>query len=106
MITMSDSNTIHTGDCLRHLAGLPAGCVDLAFADPPFNIGYEYDVYDDRQSRELIGGQLDAVQAGMVLLRRDHGADRVPDSAQRIEQRRTGRRASIHGAVFFISHHS
>jgi DNA modification methylase len=26
--------------------------VDLAFADPPFNIGYEYDVYDDRQSRE------------------------------------------------------
>jgi site-specific DNA-methyltransferase (adenine-specific) len=23
--------------------------VDLAFADPPFNIGYKYDVYDDRQ---------------------------------------------------------
>jgi DNA modification methylase len=44
-------NVIHTGDCLRHLAELPAGCVDLAFADPPFNIGYEYDVYDDRQSR-------------------------------------------------------
>jgi site-specific DNA-methyltransferase (adenine-specific) len=45
-------NTIFTGDCLRHLAALPAGCVDLAFADPPFNIGYEYDVYDDRQSRD------------------------------------------------------
>jgi len=44
-------NTILTGDCLRHLAELPAGCVDLAFADPPFNIGYEYDVYDDRQTR-------------------------------------------------------
>ena len=27
---------------------LEAGSVDLAFADPPFNIGYEYDVYDDR----------------------------------------------------------
>ena len=40
-----------TGDCLKHLAGLPAACVDLAFADPPFNIGYEYDVYDDRRSR-------------------------------------------------------
>ena len=24
---------------------------DCVFADPPFNIGYEYDVYDDRQSR-------------------------------------------------------
>ncbi|MBA4016534.1 MAG: site-specific DNA-methyltransferase [Pirellula sp.] len=32
--------------------GLPEGCVDLAFADPPFNIGYKYDVYDDRRERE------------------------------------------------------
>jgi site-specific DNA-methyltransferase (adenine-specific) len=43
---------ILTGDCLEHLASLPAGCVDLAFADPPFNIGYDYDVYNDRVSRE------------------------------------------------------
>jgi site-specific DNA-methyltransferase (adenine-specific) len=43
---------ILTGDCLKHLAALPAGCVDLAFADPPFNIGYEYDVYHDRRGRE------------------------------------------------------
>src|SRR5580700_7729222 len=45
-------NNILTGDCLRHLAGLSAGTVDLVFADPPFNIGYEYDVYDDRQKRD------------------------------------------------------
>jgi site-specific DNA-methyltransferase (adenine-specific) len=45
-------NDVLTGDCLRHLATLPAASVDLAFADPPFNIGYEYDVYDDRQSRD------------------------------------------------------
>ncbi|PHR96392.1 MAG: site-specific DNA-methyltransferase [Blastopirellula sp.] len=31
---------------------LPAGSVDLAFADPPFNIGYKYDVYDDRKSAD------------------------------------------------------
>ena len=31
---------------------LEAGTVDLAFADPPFNIGYDYDVYDDRQERD------------------------------------------------------
>lgn len=42
---------ILTGDCLRHLDQLPEGCVDLAFADPPFNIGYEYDVYQDRRGR-------------------------------------------------------
>jgi site-specific DNA-methyltransferase (adenine-specific) len=45
-------DTILTGDCLQHLAELPEGCVDLAFADPPFNIGYSYDVYDDRQDRD------------------------------------------------------
>jgi site-specific DNA-methyltransferase (adenine-specific) len=31
---------------------LDDGLVDLAFADPPFNIGYEYDVYDDRLESE------------------------------------------------------
>ncbi len=39
------------GDCLKKLAGLPAGSVDLAFADPPFNIGYEYDVYQDSRRK-------------------------------------------------------
>jgi DNA modification methylase len=44
-------DAIITGDCLKVLAGLPAGCADLVFADPPFNIGYEYDVYDDRRAK-------------------------------------------------------
>ncbi len=39
-------------DCIEGLAALPAGGIDLVFADPPFNIGYEYDTYDDRQSRD------------------------------------------------------
>jgi site-specific DNA-methyltransferase (adenine-specific) len=43
------TDLILTGDCLRVLADLPEASVDLAFADPPFNIGYEYDVYDDRK---------------------------------------------------------
>lgn len=41
-----------TGDSLRLLDSLPAACIDLAFADPPFNIGYEYDKYDDRRARD------------------------------------------------------
>lgn len=45
------TDQVLTGDCLTLLAELPAGCVDLAFADPPFNIGYEYDVYNDRRAR-------------------------------------------------------
>jgi site-specific DNA-methyltransferase (adenine-specific) len=31
---------------------LPDASVDLAFADPPFNIGYDYDIYDDRRDTE------------------------------------------------------
>ena len=44
-------NEVWDGDCLELLSKLPEGCVDLAFADPPFNIGYEYDVYQDRRGR-------------------------------------------------------
>lgn len=39
-----------TGDCIAQMQKLPEGSIDLAFADPPFNIGYKYDVYDDRRS--------------------------------------------------------
>lgn len=40
------------GDCVEQLEQLPAAAVDLVFADPPFNIGYEYDVYEDRLERQ------------------------------------------------------
>jgi site-specific DNA-methyltransferase (adenine-specific) len=43
---------IHQGDCTKGLAKLDEGSVDLAFADPPFNIGYKYDVYDDRRGAD------------------------------------------------------
>ncbi len=42
--------TLHQGDCIEGLRGVPTGAVDLAFADPPFNIGYDYDVYHDRKA--------------------------------------------------------
>jgi DNA modification methylase len=45
-------NTIVQGDCVKSLSKLPAECVDLAFADPPFNIGYDYDVYHDKKGRD------------------------------------------------------
>jgi site-specific DNA-methyltransferase (adenine-specific) len=45
-------NRLYQGDCVAGLERLEAGTVDLAFADPPFNIGYDYDVYDDRSDAE------------------------------------------------------
>lgn len=41
---------IHNGDCIAGMNALPEGSVDLVFADPPFNIGYKYDIYDDRMA--------------------------------------------------------
>lgn len=43
---------IHQGDCISGLNKIDEGTVDLVFADPPFNIGYDYDVYDDRRGAE------------------------------------------------------
>lgn len=44
-----DVNTLHHEDCIEGMSRLEGGAVDLAFADPPFNIGYGYDVYHDRR---------------------------------------------------------
>jgi site-specific DNA-methyltransferase (adenine-specific) len=39
---MSTAATITTGDCIEHLAAMPAGSVNLVVADPPYNIGIDY----------------------------------------------------------------
>lgn len=46
---MLELDTVHHLDCIQGMQQLSDGSVDLAFADPPFNIGYEYDVYDDQK---------------------------------------------------------
>ncbi len=41
------TNAVHKLDCIKGLQSMASESVDLAFADPPFNIGYKYDVYED-----------------------------------------------------------
>jgi DNA modification methylase len=43
-------DALYNKDCIAGMNELAEGSVDLAFADPPFNIGYKYDVYEDRKS--------------------------------------------------------
>jgi site-specific DNA-methyltransferase (adenine-specific) len=45
-------NQVVVGDCLDLLRKVKPGSVDLVFADPPFNIGYEYDEYRDTLSKQ------------------------------------------------------
>ena len=48
---MATLNSIIQGDSLEKLHQITPGSIDLVFADPPFNIGYKYDVYRDDLSK-------------------------------------------------------
>lgn len=41
-------NKVHCADALELLKLLPSESVDLAFADPPYNLGYGYDLHNDK----------------------------------------------------------
>jgi site-specific DNA-methyltransferase (adenine-specific) len=43
---------LYNSDCIAGMSSIPEGSIDLAFADPPFNIGYKYDVYEDRRAAD------------------------------------------------------
>ncbi|MEO6636156.1 MAG: modification methylase, partial [Devosia sp.] len=44
-------DTILVGDCIDHMNALPAGSVDLIFADPPYNLQLEEGLTRPDQSR-------------------------------------------------------
>ena len=45
-------NQIICGDCIELLGCVKEPFVDLVFADPPFNIGYQYDHYEDTLEKD------------------------------------------------------
>ena len=49
---MPELNQIVLGDSIQMLNDGPEGWVDLVFADPPFNIGYLYHGYNDKQNAD------------------------------------------------------
>ncbi len=54
------TNIIHQEDCIAGLKKIDDGSVDLVFADPPFNIGYDYDKYqDNRDSNDYLAWSRD-----------------------------------------------
>jgi site-specific DNA-methyltransferase (adenine-specific) len=64
------SNDLAVGDCLQIMAGWPAGSIDLIFADPPYNIGYTYDQYEDkRDDHDYIRWTQDWISACARLLK-------------------------------------
>ena len=50
--TRRKPSRVREGDCLDLLSGVASDSIPLAFADPPFNIGYAYDTYNDRRTSD------------------------------------------------------
>lgn len=64
------TNHIAIGDCIETMNAWPAESVDLVFADPPYNIGYNYDKYDDRrEDDDYVGWTCAWVSAATRLLK-------------------------------------
>jgi DNA modification methylase len=46
-----DLNTIHSGDCIDLLKQVPDNSVDLIFADPPYNLQLNGELYRPNQTK-------------------------------------------------------
>ncbi|MFH1716154.1 MAG: site-specific DNA-methyltransferase [Planctomycetota bacterium] len=65
-------NRIICGDCIEVLGKAGGPFADLIFADPPFNIGYKYDKYDDKvKSKNYIAWTKDWMSACKRVLKPD-----------------------------------
>jgi len=68
----NEFNTVQLVDCVEALNALPAGSIDLSFADPPFNIGYDYDIYHDQVGdREYLNWSRQWISAVHRVLKSD-----------------------------------
>jgi len=48
---VDDDCTIYNGDCIEVLQALPARSVDLVFADPPYNLQLQHELYRPNMSK-------------------------------------------------------
>jgi len=63
-------NKIICGDCIELLSKVKEPFADLVFADPPFNIGYQYDKYKDKvKSKKYIAWTKDWMGACLNVLK-------------------------------------
>ena len=47
-----EADRLYNQDCIAGMEAMDEGSVDMVFADPPFNIGYKYDVYEDQMAAD------------------------------------------------------
>ncbi|MCF7956069.1 MAG: site-specific DNA-methyltransferase [Phycisphaerae bacterium] len=64
------TDKIICGDCIELLGSVEEPFIDLVFADPPFNIGYNYDKYKDKlESKNFVAWTRDWMEACVNALK-------------------------------------
>lgn len=71
---MSVIATVVSGDCVQKMAKQEAGIVNLFVADPPYNIGRDYDVYNDKRTLQQYLDFTRAWGSEAKRLLHDHGS--------------------------------
>ena len=61
-------------DCIEGMQRLPGGSVDVIVTSPPYNIGKEYNSYDDRKPRVDYLDWMERVAAGAARVLADDGS--------------------------------
>ena len=65
-----ETDVIQVGNSLELMAQWPSNSVDLVFSDPPYNIGFDYDVYeDDRTADDYIEWTYQWIDEAVRLLK-------------------------------------
>ena len=100
-------DTIYCGDSIKLLSGWPAGSVDLAFADPPFNIGYVYENYvDDKPNAEYVAWSRQWMAACQRILKPDGSFYIAIGDDFAAEIRVLGRELGLHLRNWIIWHYA
>jgi site-specific DNA-methyltransferase (adenine-specific) len=71
LIYQTDLGQLLQGDCMNLLGALPDSCVDLVFADPPFNLGKDYgkDISDRLKNEEYLAWSREWLQETIRILK-------------------------------------
>jgi len=67
------NNGVQLGDAIEEMAKLPGQIIDLTVADPPFNIDFEYDDYDDKMAPDEYLFWSESWMRQVYRLTRPHG---------------------------------
>lgn len=100
-------DSIYCGDACQILQSWPAECIDLVFADPPFNIGYLYEGYhDDLPDEQYIEWTFRWMQAARRVLKPTGSIYVAIGDDFAADVRIIGRRLGLHLRNWIIWHYS